>query len=109
MARRILVDESKAPGGAADLAEAQGIIKARGADALLTTRHVAALLNKAVATVRDWRTRGIGPRYFRSGGVQYRWADVQAWINGKVVGTTDQPAMIGVDPRTLQEEGGIGG
>lgn len=95
MPRRRLVDPTKEPGGAADLADAQRIIMARGADALLTTRHVAALLNKAVATVRDWRTRGIGPRYIRGGGVQYRWADVQAWIDGKTVGTTDQPARTG--------------
>lgn len=105
MARRTLVDESKAPGGAADLAEAQGIIKARGADALLTTRHVAALLNKAVATVRDWRTRGIGPRYIRRGTCVYRWSDVQSWLADGAVNTTDQP----VNPSDLPEEGGIGG
>lgn len=76
-----LVDESKAPGGAADLAEAQRRIEARGGDAVLTTRHVAALLGKAVATVRDWRTNRIGPRYIRRGGVSYLWSDVQAWMN----------------------------
>jgi len=90
-----LVDESMVPGGSADLAEAQRIIKARGEDALLSTRHVAAVLNKAVATIRDWRTRGIGPRYIRGGGVQYRWGDVQAWLDGNTVGTVDQPAVGG--------------
>lgn len=82
MARHTLVDESKAPGGAEDLADAQRLIEARGADALLTTRHVAALLNKAVPTVSDWRVRGTGPKYTRRGTCLYRWADVQAWLAG---------------------------
>lgn len=84
MARR-LVDETKAPGGAADLVEAQRLIDARGGEALLTTRHVAALLNKAVATIRDWRTSGTGPAYIRRGTVAYRWADVQSWLAAGVV------------------------
>lgn len=79
MARR-LVDDSMMPGGAADLAEAQRLITARGGEALLTTRQVSALLNRSVATVRDWRTRRSGPRYTRRGGVLYKWSDVETWL-----------------------------
>lgn len=64
------------------MADAQRLIAARGADALLTTRHVAALLNKAVATVCDWRTRRVGPKFIRRGTCLYRWADIQAWLAG---------------------------
>lgn len=93
MARHTLVDESKAPGGPADLADAQRLIAARGADSLLTKRHVAALLNKAVATVRDWRCRGIGPKFIRRGTCLYRWADVQAWLAGGEV-TPGAPTTV---------------
>jgi hypothetical protein len=85
MARVKIVDESKAPGGSADLAAAQRLIDARAGEALLTTRHLAALLNKAVPTIRDWRTRRIGPPYIRRGTALYRWADVQSWLAGGVV------------------------
>ncbi len=94
MARRF-VDQGNEPGGAADLADAERIIKVRGGEAFLTTRQVAAVLGKAVATVRDWRTRGIGPRYIRGGAVHYRWRDIQEWIDGKTVGTSDQPVAAG--------------
>lgn len=76
------VDESLAPGGPADLAEAQRLIAARGGDAILTTRLLASLLGKRVPTIRDWRTRRVGPRYIRRGSVMYKWADVQEWLAG---------------------------
>lgn len=88
-----LVDQRLEPGGAADLADAQRLIDARGAEALLSTRHVAALLGRSVATVRDWRTRRTGPRYIRGGAVTYRWADVQRWLDSRTV----DPASTTVD------------
>lgn len=95
MARQ-LVDQSKAPGGAADLADAQRLIEARGGEALLSTAQVAAVLGRAVATIRDWRTRRVGPRYCRGRGFpMYRWADVEAWLNGTAV-----------DPADTRQEGG---
>lgn len=84
-----LVDKRFEPGGAADLADAQSLIDIRGGEALLNTRQVAAVLGRAVATVRDWRTRRTGPKYSRAGKGKgfpmYRWADVQAWLDSHTV------------------------
>jgi DNA-binding transcriptional MerR regulator len=50
-------------------------------DQLLTPAEVAARLRRPVATVRFWRTRGIGPKGANIGGrVLYRQSDVEAWL-----------------------------
>lgn len=49
---------------------------------LIKTADVARLANVEHATVRSWRHRGIGPRWFRleTGVVRYRRAEVERWL-----------------------------
>lgn len=52
---------------------------------LLNPQQVAALLGVPVATLRQWRTHGIGPRGFRVGRhLRYRAADVEQWIADRI-------------------------
>ena len=42
--------------------------------------------------LRDWRSRGTGPRYVRFGGlVRYRRADLVAWLDSQTVDPTTEP------------------
>ena len=48
---------------------------------LATPKEVADYLRKPVKTLSEWRCRGIGPAYHRSGrDVRYDWDDVLAWV-----------------------------
>lgn len=48
---------------------------------LLTTPEVARYLGIPVATLYQWRTRGIAPRAVRVGKhLRFRRADVEAWV-----------------------------
>lgn len=59
----------------------------------LTTEDLAKQLGGDISprTVEDWRTDGIGPRFFRLGKggpkspVRYRQADVDAWVESRLV------------------------
>jgi hypothetical protein len=52
---------------------------------LATPAEVAAEIRKPVKTLAEWRSRGIGPRYYTVGrDVRYRWADVDEWLAGQV-------------------------
>lgn len=53
-------------------------------DTLLTEVEAAAYLNVAVQTVRNWRWRSTGPKYYRVGErcVRYKYRDLQAFIDG---------------------------
>lgn len=55
-------------------------------DRLLTTDEVAAFLDVAPATVKDWRARRLpGPRFVKVGNaVRYRPSDVAAWVESNV-------------------------
>lgn len=55
------------------------------AHALLDDVEVALRLNVSLQTVRNWRTRGEGPRYVKLGkrAVRYRPEDVEAFIEGE--------------------------
>ncbi|MDP9093409.1 MAG: helix-turn-helix domain-containing protein [Actinomycetota bacterium] len=49
----------------------------------LVTEEVAEMTRNDPETVRTWRTRGLGPRWFRLPGtrrVLYAREDVEAWI-----------------------------
>lgn len=49
----------------------------------LTAEEVAEMVHAAAETVRFWRHRGVGPKYFRPKGsrrVLYAESDVQAWL-----------------------------
>lgn len=49
---------------------------------LLTTKQLAAYLNKPVETIRTWRTRKVGPPGFRLGrDIVYRKTAVDAWLD----------------------------
>ena len=51
-------------------------------DSLMTQAEVAERLRRPVATLRFWRTRGLGPKGARVGGrVLYRESDVEKWID----------------------------
>jgi predicted DNA-binding transcriptional regulator AlpA len=56
---------------------------------LLTTSEVAEMTRKPVATLRWYRHEGIGPKSGRLGGrVVYRRADVEAWIEEQLEGSS---------------------
>ena len=51
-------------------------------DVLLTQSEAAARLRRPLATLRFWRTKGLGPPGARIGGrVFYRESDLERWIN----------------------------
>lgn len=46
-----------------------------------TPAEVAAYLRKPPKTLAEWRSRKIGPRYYRVGrDVRYDWRDVDVWV-----------------------------
>lgn len=51
-------------------------------DELLTDEEVSAITKVKPGTLRQWRARGQGPRFFRLSGrtVRHRRADVEAWL-----------------------------
>lgn len=52
--------------------------------ALATAGQVAEYLGVPVATLYQWRHRGIGPRSSKVGRhIRYRWSDVEAYIDGR--------------------------
>ena len=51
------------------------------ADYLIDTKAAAAYLGVAVATLTDFRLRGVGPNYIKVGRcVRYRRSDIEAWL-----------------------------
>lgn len=59
---------------------------------LLTTVGAAGFLGVSPRTLEGWRVRGGGPRFvsISRGMVRYRRADLEAWINGRVVANTTE-------------------
>jgi len=55
---------------------------------LLDESEAAATLNVAVQTLRNWRWRGIGPRFVKLGkrAVRYRRSDLDAFVEAGVTG-----------------------
>ena len=53
---------------------------------LLKTTDVARLLGISGSTLRAWRSRGVGPRFYqingRNGMVKYHLQDVMTWLDG---------------------------
>jgi predicted DNA-binding transcriptional regulator AlpA len=55
--------------------------EAQAASPLATPDEVAAFLRKPPKTLAEWRSRGLGPRYFKIGrDVRYDWAAVHEWL-----------------------------
>jgi len=59
---------------------------------LLKTTDVARLLGISGSTLRAWRSRGVGPRFYqihgRNGMVKYHLRDVETWLDRQVVHPT---------------------
>ncbi|MFC4035305.1 helix-turn-helix transcriptional regulator [Streptomyces polygonati] len=54
--------------------------------ALATPVEVSEYLGVPVATLYQWRHRGIGPKVHKLGRhLRYRWAEVEAWVDGQAV------------------------
>jgi predicted site-specific integrase-resolvase len=52
----------------------------------MTPAELAAHLKVESKTLADWRCKGRGPSYFKSGGiVRYRQADVESWVREHTV------------------------
>lgn len=63
----------------------------RKIDRLLLQEEVAERVRRPIATLRFWRTKGLGPKSARVGGrVLYRESDVEAWIESQFA--ADEPA-----------------
>lgn len=57
-----------------------------GADDLLSEHELAAKLNKTKDTLRNWRTKNIGPRFVKIGNsVRYRGQDVAEYLAGRMI------------------------
>ena len=55
---------------------------------LMKERDLARFLGKTPQTIRDWRTRGIGPKYIKIGhSVLYDWRHIESWIDKNTVNT----------------------
>lgn len=56
--------------------------------AYLSTRELSRRWKISANTLRNWRFKGIGPRYFKpgSGAVRYRIEDVYAWERSHTIG-----------------------
>jgi hypothetical protein len=53
---------------------------------LLDTQKAASYLNTTVATLANWRCKGIGPRYLKVGAkVLYRLSDIDRWLDANAV------------------------
>lgn len=59
----------------------------RPAQGLLSEREVARLTGMSVGTVRRWRLRGQGPKFFKlNAAVRYRPEDVFSWLDSRPSG-----------------------
>jgi predicted DNA-binding transcriptional regulator AlpA len=54
--------------------------------ALATPVEVSEYLGEPVATLYQWRHRGIGPKVHKLGRhLRYRWTEVEAWVDRQTV------------------------
>ena len=67
-------------------------------EALLTPNQAAATLGLAAATLQRHRTDGTGPKFIKLGKrrVAYRVVDLQAWVDGRVAGSTADARVRGL-------------
>ena len=59
-----------------------------------TPAEVADYLHKSEKTLRNWRSLGIGPPYYKpvGGGILYRWPEVEKWLTSQAVDPATRPA-----------------
>lgn len=54
-------------------------------DPLLLPEEVAALLRVDISTLRNWRSKGRGPKFVKIGDLaRYRLADVEAYVSASL-------------------------
>ena len=59
----------------------------------LTEKHTGKAINTAPSTLRAWRVKGKGPRYYKIGGkILYKQSDLDAWIEAQARTSTSQAA-----------------
>jgi predicted DNA-binding transcriptional regulator AlpA len=61
---------------------------------MLTSRQVAEMCGVSLNTLQKWRSRNVGPKYVKFSGsnasaVRYPRADVERFINARVIPTTN--------------------
>lgn len=49
---------------------------------LYTPEEAAKLLKVTIGTLAQWRTAGIGPKYFKAGGIKYELRDINSFLDG---------------------------
>lgn len=52
---------------------------------LLTPKEAAKILKVAEGTLSQWRTEGIGPKYFKAGGIKYELKDIVRYLQSVAV------------------------
>lgn len=62
-------------------------------DDMLTSKQVSELLGVKLNTLQKWRTRGVGPKYFKFGGsnaaaVRYDREDVETFMKARTMNPT---------------------
>ncbi len=78
---------------------------------ILRTREAAEFLSVTAATLRNWRTKGIGPAAYKltdapNGAIRYRRTALETWLNereqpklkkrGRPLGSKNKPTMKGL-------------
>jgi len=64
--------------------QSNGRDKEPDVDQLMTLPEAASILRTPIATLRYWRSRGVGPPCFKLGRrVVYRRVELEAWVDAK--------------------------
>jgi hypothetical protein len=67
-----------------------------GKDELLTPAIAAAFLSVNPKTPANWRVKGNGPRFSRAGGIRYKFADLQSYLESRSGHSTAEiPSFVG--------------
>lgn len=60
-------------------------------DVLMDPRAAASYLGVSVATLADWRCRGVGPKWLKVGRLaRYRMSDLQLWLERRTYSNTSE-------------------
>ncbi|MBE7638692.1 helix-turn-helix domain-containing protein [Sneathiella sp. P13V-1] len=65
-------------------------------DRLLTEKEAAAFMGYTMRALQNWRLRGGGPSYVKvsSRSIRYRYKDLVAWIEARIINNTSQTVKI---------------
>ncbi len=61
----------------------------------LNTRQTAEEFGISAKTLQNWRAKGYGPPYRKTGyrTIHYRWAEVEGWLDSYLVRTYQKPRL----------------